>query len=111
GVHVYALNDGITPVSSALYLSPEACKTHMLLHESDIRSLKPAIDVRKARVFRNINHITFVTGKPPHRGSPLVRDELNPEQPEQQIFDWMLADLLEAGDREQPTAEAGAERN
>jgi hypothetical protein len=83
----------------------------MLLHESDIRALNPAIDVHKARVFRNINHITFVTGKPPHRGSPLVRDELNPEQPEQLIFDWMLADLLAACDHDQPTAEASTERN
>ncbi len=94
GVHVYALNDGITPVGSALYLSPEALRTHMLLHESDIRNLNPVIDVRRARVFRNINHVTFVDGRPPHRGSQLVRDELKPEQEPQYIFDWILADLL-----------------
>jgi hypothetical protein len=102
GVHVYALNDGITPVSSALYLSPEALKTHMLLHESDIQKLSPAIDVRRARVFRNISHVTFVDGTPPHRGSKLVRDELRPDEQPQLIFDWMLADLL------QPEGGAGA---
>lgn len=98
GVHVYALNDGITPVNSALFLSPDACRSHMLLHESDIRALAPVIDVRRARVFRNITHVTFVDGKPPHRGSDLLRDELNPQQMPRHIFDWILADLLNPRD-------------
>ena len=94
--HVYDFNDGITPLSSAVFLSPEAEKFHPLLHETDLPALREAIDVRKARVFRNIDHVTFVDGSPPHLGSKLLRDELHPEDGWHHIFDWMLSELLGA---------------
>lgn len=94
--HMYDLNDGITPVSSAIFLAPEVCRFHPVLHESDLPALAEVVDVRKARVFRNIDHVTFVEGTPPHHGSKLVRDEMHPEEREKEIFDWMLEELVSA---------------
>lgn len=90
----YSLNDGLTPVSSALYLPPEAVRKHHLLHEDDIPGLHKYLDVRFARVFRNIDHVTFVDGATPHRGSNLVVDKLHPEQGRRHIFDWMLSEIM-----------------
>ncbi len=94
--HVYALNDGITPVNSALFLPPEACKNHPLSGEAEILKVKDQVDVRLARVFRNIDHLTFVDGYRPNYGSHLLRDELNPEDGRRTIFDWMLSDLMQS---------------
>jgi pimeloyl-ACP methyl ester carboxylesterase len=94
GAHVYALNDGITPISSALYLPEKVCRTHLLLRETDLQGIAPLIDVASARAFRNIDHVTFIEGKPPHHGK-LVRDSLHPEQGMHEIFDWMLAEVLQ----------------
>lgn len=96
GEHIYALNDGITLVSSALYLPRRVCQTHLLLRESDLQAIAPLVDVGKARVFRNIDHISFVEGHPPHYGSRFVRDSLHPDEGAHEIFDWMLADVLES---------------
>jgi hypothetical protein len=95
GQHVYALNDGITPVSSALFLPDSICRTHLLLRESDLLAILPYIDVAQARAFRNIDHVTFVEGKPPHHGSHLVRDSMHPQEGMHGILDWMLAELLQ----------------
>lgn len=95
GQHVYALNDGITPVSSALFLPDAICRTHLLLRESDLLAIVPYIDVAQARAFRNIDHVTFVEGKAPHHGSNLVRDSMHPQEGMHDIFDWMLAEVLQ----------------
>jgi len=107
GAHVYALNDGITPVSSATYLSPRVCRTLLLLHETDVPRLKGFIDVKKARVFRNIDHVTFVEGKPPHGGSRKVLDQLHADEEPREIFDWMLAELMEAASEKSLGADGG----
>lgn len=98
--HLYALNDGITPISSAVFLSAKATREYPILKETDLSILNEITDIRKARVFRNIDHITFIEGSPPHRGSSFVRDEIHPNDGAHSIFDWMLNDLL---DRSQST--------
>lgn len=97
---VYQLNDGITPVTSALFLPDRVCDS--VRRESDIQKLKGQTDVRLARVFRNVDHLTFIDGYRPVRASSEIKDVLNPNEPPKQIFDWMLSDLFskaEVGDK------------
>lgn len=91
----FALNDGITPITSALFLAPNVVREYPILKEDDLPSLRPHVDVKLGRVFRNIDHVTFVEGIPPHRGSKFIKDELHPEDGTHTIFDWMLDELLE----------------
>jgi hypothetical protein len=92
--HVYGLNDGITPVNSAIFLPSAQLKANPIDREDDLPRLRNATDVKLARVFRNIDHLTFVDGYRPGTSSPLLRDELNPQDGYRPIFDWILADLL-----------------
>jgi pimeloyl-ACP methyl ester carboxylesterase len=91
----FALNDGITPITSALFLPPQVVRDYPILKEDDLPSLRPHLDIRLGRVFRNIDHVTFVDGAPPHRGTKFMKDELHPEDGAHTIFDWMLDELLE----------------
>ncbi len=93
---VYALNDGITPVSSALFVPTEACEACTMARESDLNRLKPYLDVRQARAFRNIDHLTFIDGFRPRHGSPMIKDELNPGDGLRTMFDWILSDLMQS---------------
>jgi len=89
---IYQLNDGITPVASAIFL-PKNCGD-LVSRESDLPKAKPVVDVRMARVFKNVDHLTFIDGYRPLRAPTAVRDELNPDQAAKPMFDWMLTDLL-----------------
>jgi len=93
----FDLNDGITPLSSAMFLPPEVMKECPILHEEDLPRLRSATDVHLARVFRGIDHVTYLDGRPPHRGSPNLCDQLHPEQGQRPIIDWMLVDLMNHG--------------
>jgi hypothetical protein len=95
---VFDLNDGITPLSSALFLNPEICKSQGLSKESDIAKLRNLTDVRTARIFRNIDHLTFIDGFRPVPAIPSMRDELNPEAGSRDIFNWMLLDIAQSSD-------------
>ncbi|MBX9686116.1 MAG: hypothetical protein K2X27_05410 [Candidatus Obscuribacterales bacterium] len=110
----YGLNDGITPLVSALFLPSKTLAENPIDRESTISSIRRNIDVQKARVFRQIDHITFVDGYRP-RGLPEeMRDELAPELGSRTIFDWMLIDLMDnesqlAETSEKPTPEVKQE--
>jgi hypothetical protein len=99
----YGLNDGICPVCSELFLPPEVCRDIPLAKESDIPLVKSKIDVRLARVFSDSDHLSFLDGYRPHLTSKSMQDKLNPEQAARPIFDWILADLLDASERSTPT--------
>lgn len=92
---VYQLNDGITPVSSAVFLPADACDSTALVRESELPKLKASTDVYLARVFRNIDHLTFIDGYRPLNASSEIRDEMDPKAGTKHIFDWMLSDLLQ----------------
>lgn len=94
---IYQLNDGITPVPSALFLPDQVCTE--AFRESDLSHIRNATDVKIARLFRNADHLTFIDGYRPLRSSPEIRDELNPDEPPKQIFDWMLSDLRSTQDK------------
>ncbi|MBY0358066.1 MAG: hypothetical protein K2W82_08705 [Candidatus Obscuribacterales bacterium] len=91
----YGLNDGITPVVSALFLPSQVLADSPIADERDMSTIRKNVDVRKGRVFRQIDHITFVDGYRPRRYSKELKDELAPELGTKTIFNWMLTDLLE----------------
>jgi hypothetical protein len=91
---VYGLNDGITPLASALFLPDAFCLKEGLARESDVAKVRNVVDVRTARVFRNIDHLSFIDGvQVKLGGSVAMRDELNPEAGSKDIFSWMLCDI------------------
>ncbi|MCC7530336.1 MAG: hypothetical protein IT342_17560 [Candidatus Melainabacteria bacterium] len=91
--YVYGLNDGITPLQSALCLPNSIVSSVPLSKEADIQAIKPLTDVRTARVFRNIDHLTFIDGYKPLRGTHNLKDQLNPSEGPHKIFDWIALDL------------------
>lgn len=94
----YSLNDGITPLVSALFLPSKALAEHPINREPDIKNIRSAVDVKRARAFRQIDHITFVDNYRPEGLSKEIRDELAPEQTARTVFEWMLTDLLDRGE-------------
>jgi hypothetical protein len=95
---VYALNDGITPISSALFLTKDVLASNLVCKESDFAKVRNSIDVRTARVFRNIDHLTFIDGTRPRPvlATTPLKDELNPDtQAREDIFSWMLWDIAQ----------------
>ncbi len=90
---VYVLNDGITPVISSLFLADPRCATHGLSREVDLIKIRPYVDVHTARIFRNIDHLTYIDGSRPGVAPNTMRDELNPGAGNRDIFNWILFDL------------------
>jgi hypothetical protein len=76
-------------------LPAEACDSTALVRESELPKLKASTDVYLARVFRNIDHLTFIDGYRPLNASSEIRDEMDPKAGTKHIFDWMLSDLLQ----------------
>ncbi len=91
----YGLNDGITPLVSALFLPSDVLAKHPISREPTISTIRKNVDVSKCRVFRQIDHITFIDGYRPKGLPKEIRDELAPELGAHKIFDWILSDLME----------------
>ena len=98
---VYHLNDGITPIASAIFIPESAMLQYPLAKESDIPNMNKVTDVKVARVFRNIDHLTFITGQSLISPTNLLTDELHPKLGKQSIFDWMMMDLLHSSNETQ----------
>ncbi|MBX9692282.1 MAG: hypothetical protein K2Z81_07860 [Cyanobacteria bacterium] len=101
---LYALNDGITPVSSALFLPESTLKSTAVIEEKDIKKLIGKTDVRLARVFKDADHLTYIDGFRPISASSKLVDELHPDEGEKEIFDWMIDDLLALHDSQERLA-------
>jgi hypothetical protein len=93
--YIFGLNDGITPLASALYLREKHFDPVAITEEGELDEVKQQVDVRKARVFRDVDHLTFIDGYRPIFESKFLKDELHPEDGKQIIFQWMLSDLLD----------------
>lgn len=102
--YAYALNDGITPVQSAIFLPTQKLTAHTLMREADLPALKHAVDVRRARVFRNIDHVSFVDGYKPMHGTTVLSDQLAPEDGKKTIFQWIIDDILHENNQIAETA-------
>lgn len=91
----YSMNDGITPLVSALFLPNDVMAKDPVAREPSLSKIRKSIDIGRARVFRQIDHITFVDNYRPHHLSKEMRDELNPNLPPRSVFDWMMLDIME----------------
>ena len=94
----YAFNDGIVPISSSLSLSASGPADADLKSAESFEQLKSKIGVQRARLFPNIDHVTFLYGTGPAGRNADIPDKLSPEEKPRPIFAWMLSDLLDATD-------------
>ncbi|MBY0403456.1 MAG: GPI inositol-deacylase [Cyanobacteria bacterium] len=85
--HTYQYNDGVIPLSSALYLPPR--KTP---YDGHLDQFIPAIDVQKARIFVNIDHM-HLGEYSILRNKTLAVDILHPKEGKMTPNIWLLKDL------------------
>jgi pimeloyl-ACP methyl ester carboxylesterase len=93
--YAYGLNDGITPITSAIFL-PNSALPGLAVTDATVDSLRKFVDVKRARVFRNIDHLTFIDDYHPLRSPSELRDQLSPEEAAKPIFEWIKNDLMDA---------------
>jgi hypothetical protein len=89
----YGLNDGIAPITSSLFL-PNSALEGLAVSDGNVQQLGKLVDVKRARLFRNIDHLTFIDDYHPLLASAELRDQLDPSEPPRGIFDWIKGDLL-----------------
>jgi len=90
----YALNDGISPISSGLLFAHSLINTKYN-GNTYFTYLKANSDAGKARVFANIDHLTFIEGRGLNNPSKDVSDVFSKAEEARPMFTWILNDLLE----------------
>lgn len=92
----YAFSDGIGPVTSLLSVSESVpAAEYNLNNQADVEALKSRINVGKARLFANIDHVTFLDGRGPFGHRINLTDKFSPSETPRPIFAWLLSDLLD----------------
>ena len=91
---LYALNDGITPVASALFLPADPKIKNYLTDVESIHKIASIVDVRHARLFANIDHLTFIDDSKPIGIPDKIKDVLAPKEEAKNVFAWILDDIL-----------------
>ncbi|MBU6454855.1 MAG: hypothetical protein KGS72_24010 [Cyanobacteria bacterium REEB67] len=91
---IYPLNDGISPVTSGLLLSNEFMNNLNPCSPTSIDDLRIHSNARKARLFDNTDHLTFIESRRP-RGSQDVIDVFSQDEKARPMFAWILKDLTE----------------
>lgn len=101
---VYGLNDGITPLTSSLFLPNDKMSKVIVSNAGALANLRNIIDVGRARVFAGIDHLSFIDEYTPKGSSEDLKDELSRVEPAKPIFAWILGDLLSgaSGSRTDP---------
>lgn len=85
--HLYRYNDGIIPLSSALYLPPRQEP-----YRENLQELAQAADVCRVRVFEDIDHVDL--GHYRLFSNQLdASDALHEQEPQQNPIEWVLHDL------------------
>jgi hypothetical protein len=120
----YFYNDGVAPVSSSLSLASAEVRaadsdaSHTLKSEAEVKIENVAFDpskedkssaqkdpppqklafkstAGKARLFANIDHVTFLDGYRPIASPKNLTDQLSPNEKPRPIFGWLLSDMLD----------------
>jgi len=92
---IYPLNDGISPISSSLLLSNEFVAQSPLRDEEGINNVRTNSNAKKARLFDNVDHLTYIERHRPLGSSEDVVDVLSRSEKPRSMFAWILKDLLE----------------
>ncbi len=91
---IYPLNDGISPIASSLLLTDEFAARPDINKMNDLELIKTNTNAAKARLFDNIDHLTFIERQRPSGSSQKIIDKLSNEEP-RPMFEWILKDLME----------------
>ncbi len=86
-INLYRLNDGVIPMSSMLYLPASTTP-----YAGDLEELVRQADVRRVRVFKNIDHLDIGEYRG-NRTRLIAPDELAPQDGERTPIEWVLFDL------------------
>lgn len=94
---IYPLNDGISPVSSSLLLTDEFMANTDLsfCDKASMQSFGQHTYAKKARLFEDADHLTFIEAKRPSGSDQNVEDVLNQSEKPRPVFDWIIKDLME----------------
>jgi len=92
---IYPLNDGISPISSSMLLTNEFAARPDINKMNDLTLIKANTNAGKARLFDNIDHLTYIERNRPIGSSDKVTDKLSTNEEPRKIFDWILKDLME----------------
>ena len=87
-------NDGISPISSTLWLGRYASGNGTSIPVDRLWSaLKLLKGNRHTRLFAGLDHRNWMDGKN-RNGEELIQDLLNPDEPPRTVFDWIIYDLM-----------------
>ena len=90
----YTFNDGISPIMSTLSLTHSSARDVQSWNENDFETLKFKLDVKRARLFPNIDHLAYLEGGSPPGRTNKLSDQLSPEERPRPLFAWLLKDIL-----------------
>lgn len=91
---IYPLNDGISPIASSLLLTDEFAARPDINKMNDLELIKTNTNAAKARLFDNIDHLTFIERNRPS-GAQKITDKLTVNEEPRAMFEWILKDLME----------------
>jgi hypothetical protein len=91
----YRLNDGISPITSSLLLKNDFEAQTLISNESDFKHIRENSNAKKARLFDNIDHLTFIESRRPAGLPQNVTDVLSNTEAARPMFAWILKDILE----------------
>jgi pimeloyl-ACP methyl ester carboxylesterase len=99
-----AYNDGISPISSALWLGrfelgPNPADAGLQAMQPKLpvaglwRALASLKGTHRARLFASMDHRNWMEGET-RTGKTQIADLLNPQDPPRNVFDWLIDDLM-----------------
>ncbi len=92
---IYPLNDGISPISSGLLLNDKFAARKDLNKLKEFGLIKANTNASKARIFDNIDHLTYIERHRPMGWSEKITDMISQTEEPRPMFDWILKDLME----------------
>lgn len=93
-VSMMMFNDGISPISSTLWLGRYANSNGASISVDHLwTALKQLKGTRHARLFAGLDHRNWLDGMT-RNGEEMVQDLLNPDEPPRTVFDWIVYDLM-----------------
>lgn len=92
---LYPLNDGISPISSSLLLPNDFVAHSDFRNRAVLDNIGTHSYAKKARLFENADHLTFIEGHRRIRSSADISDVLSMTEKPRSMFAWILKDLLE----------------
>jgi len=91
----YALNDGVTTVASGLSLPRGPAIDVSSDDDKSMDLIKSQVNIKKARLFQNIDHATYLDNRPPFSATNEIVDRLSPSEKPRSMFAWLLRDISE----------------